>query len=101
MEIYLLFPHEFFQDVRAFIVQALELWTETSLDQSSMDPFVCIHDGLSMSTLDRFSKNVIAVVVVQHKDVVIPMNGCNGEAASLIAIDLAFRGSDVDDSGIT
>lgn len=40
---------EFFERFRAFIVKALELWSETSFAQTRMDAFVSISDGGSFS----------------------------------------------------
>ena len=66
-----------------------------------MNEFVGVQYRLGQSVLDWLSKDVIAVVVIENKNVIVSMTRGDGKPASLVSIYLPFRGTDVDDRSIT
>ena len=97
LKIHVFFVHEVFQKSRAFVVQSLESLSESCLDESRMDGFVCGENVLGVSCIHGLSKDMITVVVVQHQDVVVSMTGRDWKATSLIAVNLSFWRADVHD----
>ena len=65
---------------RAFVVQLLEMWFESCLDEALMDNFECIQNAFGRVIAKWFHKDVVAVIVVDHNyKVVVASSGWKGQ----------------------
>lgn len=81
--------HELFEDGGAFVVQSLEFGSEACFDKECMGTFVGCKDCFCGSVGDRFTVNVVAVVVVENKEEAIAVARWDGEWTCLVSVDLA------------
>ena len=91
------FVHTLYQAVGAVVVEALELRSESTEDESVVYGCVCYEDGWSFAVLDMDAKDDVAVPVIKDEDVVHAAAGGDKEAACLVSEDLACC-CDTDDS---
>lgn len=64
--------HELLEELGTFIVQLLQLvWAQTSGHKSSVDDLISCQDARASSTAEWFDEDAVAVVIIEHKDVVV------------------------------
>jgi len=86
------------QDVRAFIVQSLDVGPGAPFYKKVVHFDICSENGGSLAVLDGFGGNEVAVVIVEDQQVVVALAGRQGKFSSEIAV--AFSGGGpVNDSG--
>ena len=73
--VHLLLLHEFLQGGRAFIVEALKLWTHAGKAQGVVGLLIGLHNGVGLAVGDGFGNDGIAVVIIQDEDVVVACAG--------------------------
>ena len=80
---------ELFKDGRTFVVQSLEFGAQASSDETGVENFVSGQDARAGATAERLNNDAVAVVVVQHENVIVTGAGSHDESSSLVGMDLA------------
>lgn len=78
-----------FEEGGTFVVESMESRCVASTEEAFVDMLEGCENAFGGAIFEWLGKNVIAVVVIEHHDVVIAMGGRNDEAASLVRVDLA------------
>lgn len=76
----------------ALVVEALELGAQTCGDEPCMQPFIASQDARAGTTSQRFDENTVAIVIKEHKDVVVAAGGRDDKFTSLVGVDLPSGG---------
>ena len=74
----------------AFVVQSVELGFEPGLGECCIALFVGLKDSRPLSVFDCHSINQVAVIVIQHKAVIVAAAGWDYETVCLVGEHLAI-----------
>ena len=94
LEVDRLVPQELLEGDGAFVVEALELGAKAGSAEALVEGLEASEDGRGMAARDGFSKDAIAVVVVDDNQVVIAIARWCNKASGLVGVDLAGRFQD-------
>ena len=81
--------HVLLQGSGGFIVKTLELRVETSLGKKNDSALVCSNNVMALATFHQFCMDVVAVIIIQNKQVGVAGSRRDKEAASFITVNVA------------
>ena len=81
--------HVLLQGSGGFIVKTLELRVETSLGKKNDSALVCSNNVMALATFHWFCMDVVAVIIIQNKQVGVASSRRDKEVASCITVNAA------------